>query len=207
MSEHEPTRREQLVQHVRNKDAEALADFIEETRHQLNAFIEKQLSDQLRRKITADDIFQDVSVNAVSSLDDIDLSDRDPFAWLCQLAERRIIDAHRRYFGAKKRDAKREVALSAGGSNDNSDGLIGLLVSSITSPSKVFSRQIREQKLLAALDELGEDQKNALIMRYVDNLPSKQIAAKLEKTDAAVRVMLTRSLKKLGEILGEEPHA
>ena len=33
-------------------------------------------------------------------------------------------------------------------------------------------------------------------MRYVENLPSKQVAERLGKTDAAVRVMLTRSLKR-----------
>jgi len=33
-------------------------------------------------------------------------------------------------------------------------------------------------------------------------LPSKEIAEKLGKSDAAVRVMLTRSLKKLQEMLG-----
>jgi RNA polymerase sigma-70 factor (ECF subfamily) len=41
-------------------------------------------------------------------------------------------------------------------------------------------------------------------MRYVENLPSKQIAEKLKKTDAAVRVMLTRSLKKLQELLADD---
>jgi RNA polymerase sigma-70 factor (ECF subfamily) len=41
-------------------------------------------------------------------------------------------------------------------------------------------------------------------MRYVENLPSKQIADKLGKTDAAVRVMLTRSLKKLQDLLGDD---
>ena len=41
-------------------------------------------------------------------------------------------------------------------------------------------------------------------MRYVENLPSKEIAQRLGKTDGAVRVMLTRSLSKLQELLGTE---
>ena len=39
-------------------------------------------------------------------------------------------------------------------------------------------------------------------MRYVENLPSKEIASRLGKTDGATRVLLTRSLAKLQAILG-----
>ena len=53
------------------------------------------------------------------------------------------------------------------------------------------------------LEKLPEEQREALRLRYVENLPSKQIAEQLGKTDAAVRVMLTRSLKKLQELLGD----
>jgi RNA polymerase sigma-70 factor (ECF subfamily) len=63
---------------------------------------------------------------------------------------------------------------------------------------------VREARLMDAIGKLPEEQREALRMRYVENLPSKQIAEKLGKTDAAVRVMLTRSLKKLQTILLED---
>lgn len=198
-----PESREQLAERVRAKDPEALAAFIETVRYQLMAFIERQLGAGLRRKVEADDIFQEVSAEAVRSLKDIDLADRDPFGWLCQVAERRIVDAHRHFFGAQKRDAGREVGLGSPG-DSNSPGLLNLLVASMTTPSAAFSRNVREARLLDALAELPKDQREALRMRYIENLPSKQIAEKLGRTDAAVRVMLTRSLKKLQTILGVE---
>jgi len=198
-------KRDQLVEKVREGDADALASYIEEMRHQLMAFIQKKLGDGLRRKVEPDDIFQEVSVDAVRSFADVDLSERDPFSWLCQVAERRIVDAHRHFFGAQKRDAGREVGLGAGGGEEGG-GLINMLVNSMTTPSKAFSRNAREMKLAAALAELPEMQRDALRMRYVENKPSKEIAEELGKSDASVRVMLSRSLKKLQEILGEEPH-
>ena len=79
-----------------------------------------------------------------------------------------------------------------------------MLVNSMTTPSQAFSRNAREEKLLAALSELPEMQREALRMRYVESLPTKQIAEKLGKTDGALRVMLTRSLKKLEEIMAPE---
>ena len=55
-----------------------------------------------------------------------------------------------------------------------------------------------------ALGSLPEDQREALRLRYVDGLPTKDIAQRLRKTDGAVRVMLTRSLDKLQQILGTD---
>lgn len=188
---------------LKRHDADALAEFIQGHRPQLMAFIERQLGTALRRKVEPDDVFQETSAEAVRALPTTELGDRDPFSWLCQIAERRIIDLHRRFFDAQKRDAGREVPLgSGGGSESRQAGLINMLVASMTTPSQAFSRNAREANLNAALQKLPEEQREALRLRYVENLPSKEIAAKIGKTDAAVRVMLTRSLKKLQELLG-----
>ena len=198
-----------LLPKIQAGDVNALARFIEQRRPQLTAYIERELGTALRRKVEPDDVFQEMSAEAVRALPTTTLGDRDPFSWLCQIAERRIIDLHRRHFGAQKRDAGREVSLgSPGGSTGEGGtqqgGLINLLVASMTTPSQAFSRNAREACLLRALDKLPGDQREALRLRYIENLPSKQIAEKIGKSDAAVRVMLTRSLKKLHELLADE---
>lgn len=190
-----------LQARIRSRDAEALAEFVEAHRPQLMAFIERQLGAALRRKVEPEDVFQETSAEAVRALATAELGDREIFSWLCQIAERRIIDLARRFFGAKKRDAGREVPLGAGGDDTERPGLINMLVASMTTPSKAFSRNAREAKLQAAIEKLPEQQRDALRMRYVENLPSKEIADRLGKSDAAIRVMLTRSLKKLQELL------
>ncbi len=195
-----------LVARVVNRDQDALAQYIEANRWRLMAFIERQLGGALRRKVEPDDIFQETSADAVRALPDMDLAGREPFSWLCQIAERRIVDAHRRFFGAQKRDAGKEVPLGQQRGGTSNVGLIDMLVASMTTPSQAFSRNAREARLMDALDQLPNDQRDALRMRYLENLPSKQIAEKLGKTDAAVRVMLTRSLKKLQTILIMEGH-
>ncbi|MDZ4780007.1 MAG: sigma-70 family RNA polymerase sigma factor [Planctomycetia bacterium] len=201
--EDEATAIQQLVERVRRADTAALADYVQAKRPQLLGFIEKQLSAALRRKVDPEDLVQEISADAFRALAQVDLAERDPFSWLCQIAERRIIDAHRRYFGAQKRDAGREVQLQ-GGADSSQSPLVDLLIVSMTSPSSAFSRNQRENLLLAALDKLPGEQRDALRMRYIENLPSKEIAERLNKSDVAVRVMLTRSLKKLQELLGPE---
>jgi RNA polymerase sigma-70 factor (ECF subfamily) len=197
---------DEAIRRIHERDVQALAGFITAHRPQLMAFIERQLGAALRRKIEPDDVFQEASAEAVRALPMAELGDRDPFSWMCQIAEHRIIDLHRRHFGAQKRDAAREVSLgSPGGTDSQPAGLINLLVASLTTPSQAFSRNAREARLLEALNKLPSDQQSALRMRYIEDLPSKQIAERLGKSDAAVRVMLTRSLKKLHELLGDEP--
>src|SRR5258707_2747722 len=106
------------VARIYKRDTQALAEFLVAHRPQLMAFIERQLGGALRRKIEPDDVFQETSAEAVRSLPTVELGDRDPFSWLCQIAEHRIIDLHRRFFGAQKRDAAREVPLGAGGGSE-----------------------------------------------------------------------------------------
>lgn len=192
-----------LVARIQQRDTQALGDYIELMRRPLLVFIERHMGDGLRRKVEPDDIFQELSADALRSLGQYDLADRDPFGWLCQIAERRIIDAHRRYFGAQKRAAGREVSIHGhGGSADTSRaGLVDLLVASMTSASRAVSRDEKQLKMLAALENLPVDQQEAVRLRYLEGWPSKQIAERLGKTDGAVRVMLTRALAKLQTLL------
>jgi len=192
-------REEQLLAGIRTKDANALASFIELKRHALLAYIERRLGFGLRKKVEAEDMLQELSAEAVRSLPVIDLAERDPFSWLCQLAERRIVDAHRR-FSSQKRDAGKELALDAP-ADASHGGLVNLLVASMTTASQAFSRDVRQMQLLAAMSALPEEAREALRLRYIENLPSKEIAAQLNKTDGAVRVLLTRSLAKLQQLL------
>jgi RNA polymerase sigma-70 factor (ECF subfamily) len=190
-----------LIQRIRRRDPVALGLFIEAKRGGLLAYIDRETGTALRRKIEPEDILQELSVDAVKSLAAIDLESADLFGWLCQIAKRRIIDAHRRFFDAEKRNAGRETPLD---SHDTQHvGLIDLLVVSMTSPSQAFSRNQREFRLQRALEDLPPECREALRLRYVEGLPSKEIAARFGKSDGAVRVMLTRSIKKLQTLLGD----
>jgi RNA polymerase sigma-70 factor (ECF subfamily) len=193
-----------LTQQVRNRDVAALAEYVDAHRRPLLAFIDRQLGPALRRKVEVEDILQELSVEAVRALPEAELGDRNVFGWLCQLAERRIIDAHRRFFSAQKRDAGREVSLGTPGGDTEHGAIIDLLVASMTTPTQALSRNMKEVKLLEALATLPEDQREALRLRYVEGLASKDIAARLGKSDGSIRVMLSRALARLNQILGPD---
>jgi RNA polymerase sigma-70 factor (ECF subfamily) len=195
---------ESLEDRIRRQDESALVEFIAANRPQLLAFITKNMREALRSKIEPEDILQEVSLDAVRSLPKFELGDREPFSWLCQIADRRIIDAHRRLFGAQKRSADREIALDRRSDDDQRGRLINMLVASMTSPSAAFSRDQKHIQLATAIDSLSDECRDALRMRYVENRPTKEIAKSLGKSDGAVRVMLTRTLHKLQDLLGPD---
>jgi len=192
-----------LVKGISEGDVDSLAKFLDVNQKQLMAYIHRRLGDGLRKKVEVEDIFQEVSAEAVRALSPEVPGDREPFSWLCQVAERKIVDAHRHHFEAKKRDAKKERALDARPSGGNELGLVNMLVKSMTTPSAAFSRDARERRLYEAMGNLKEEQREAIRLKYLENKPSKEIAEALGKSDAAVRVMLTRAMRQLHELLAE----
>ena len=193
-----------IVEQVRGGDVAALGKYLEAHQLQLLAYFCRRLGPALQAKVEPDDILQETWTEAVRSLTPELPGEREPFSWLCQLAEHKIIDAHRHHFAAQKRDAGRERSLDQRAGNTQGAGFVNLLVNSMTTPSQAFSRNARELRLQTALAELSKEQRNAVRMKYVESLPSKQIAAALGKSDAAVRVMLTRTIKQLQGLLEEE---
>lgn len=183
---------------------EDLAAFIESHRRQLLAYADRNIGPALRTRVEPEDIVQEVVVSALSAIDQFQVEGRDPFRLLCQLAEQRIIDAHRHHVGAQKRSAAREVSMDAPVAGGDGFGFINMLVASITSPSQAFSRDQKEFQLQQAIAELNDEQREILRLRFVEGLPTKDIAERIGKSDGAIRVTLTRTVAHLQEILAIE---
>lgn len=202
MSEHEDD--PELLKGISEGRVDSLASFLDVNRRQLMAFISRRLGEGLRRKVEVEDIFQEVSAEAIRSLTPEFPGERDPFSWLCHVSERKIVDAHRHHFDAQKRDAGKERALDARSAGGGEVGLVNMLVKSMTTPSAAFSRNAKEGRMMEAISSLSEDQQTAIRLKYIESKPSKEIAEAIGKSDAAVRVMLTRTMKQLHELLAED---
>jgi len=156
--------------------------------------------------VELDDLFQEVSRSAITALPKISKEQLDVDAWLDQLSRRRIVDAYRRHFAASKRSAGRNKIFSqmVEGDDISGQGFEQMLIASMTSPSMAVSRNWRVARLQhEAIAELDEQQRQILELRYVQGLPTAEIAQQLGKTDGAVRVALSRIVTRLQTLLAE----
>jgi RNA polymerase sigma-70 factor (ECF subfamily) len=181
-----------------------LATWAEAERPRLLAIVHQKTSSLLRAKIEEEDILQEAISRGIKSYPHDPFQAESVMPWFLQVVNNTIIDLHRHHVGAQKRDASREVsANSAGKASGNDAQLADILLSSITSPSQVFSKQFRIDRLQESIRELPEEARLAVQWRYMEGLSSIQIAKRLNKSDGAIRVLLSRSLKKLEEALAD----
>ncbi len=186
---------------IRWDDPEAVAACVERLRPRLLEFIARRMSAALRQRVDPDDIAQEVSLAAVRPAGAPPLA-REAYGWLCHVAEQRIIDTHRRLLATAKRGSGRVASIDALGAGDSTGGgLASILAASITSPSMAMSREAKEARLNAAVAALPDLQREAIRLRYVEGLATRDIAERLGKSDVAIRVMLSRTIKLLEERL------
>jgi RNA polymerase sigma-70 factor (ECF subfamily) len=123
-------------------------------------------------------------------------------AWLKQILRREVIDAYR-HRRRLKRDVHREVPLEAevDGSFSRMNGCLAAVESS---PSQRVSREEEMVSLACAIAQLPEAQREAVVLHHLQGATLAEVAAKLQRTEAAVAGLLHRGMKQLRELL-EEP--
>lgn len=196
------TANDALAERVKARDAQALAELIDAERNRLVGFTKSIMSAKLLTMVEPEDLIQEVAAAALAGLETAPLDRYEPLQWLQELCRRRVVDAHRFHFGAQRRDAGRVQSMHAAG-DDGAGGFEAFLAASITSPSAAFSRDVRVQRMHEAVGGLSDEARTAIHMRYAEGLPTKEIAAKLGKTDVAIRVLLSRSVRVLEQQLDD----
>lgn len=178
-----------------------MVQFIESRKTDLMILIRSKVGSGLRSKVELEDIYQELCQTAVENFREVKFDERGPFGWLVELVSRKVVDL-KRGFQTQKRDLTKEVGIHNGGSNDQVE-LANILVASITSPSKAFSRKQKQIQIHAAIDGLTAEQKTVLHLRFAKGLDTRQIAERVGKTDGATRVLISRSLARIRDCVGQ----
>ncbi|MEX0702557.1 MAG: sigma-70 family RNA polymerase sigma factor [Planctomycetales bacterium] len=198
---------QRLLGEVRDGAAHAVDRLIERHRPALRRLVQARLDRAVQRRVDASDVVQDVLVEAHRRLDDYLRDPRMPFhLWLRHLAQDRIIDMHRRHRAAQRRSVDREQPLHSPQFADRSSlDLAAALRDHELTPAAATIRRELEQRFLAALDELGEDDREIILMRHFEHLGNGEAAAALGISPPAAGMRYLRALRRLRAILGEPP--
>lgn len=173
---------------------------LERFREYLILLARSQLDAQLQRKVDASDIVQQTLLEAHRKRDMFrGQSDAELAGWLRQILATSLANAIQALNYAK-RDVARERSLQAQ-LDRSSARLETWLAAEQSSPSQHALQQELVLRLAAALTELTDGQREALVLRYFHDWPLTDIAERLGITAPSVVKLMQRGSQRLREIL------
>lgn len=196
---------QELLRQAKAGDAAAINHLMDRHRDSLWQMIHLRMDRAIAGRVDASDVVQDVLWEASRRLEDYIKEPAMPFhLWLRQLAKDRMVDMHRRHRGAQRRSVDRENPLQAPpGPEASGFDWGGQLADGELTPAAANIRRELEQRFLAALEQLEDDDRDIILMRHYEHLGNGEVASALNITPAAAGMRHLRALKKLRTILGE----
>jgi RNA polymerase sigma-70 factor (ECF subfamily) len=159
-----------------------------------------QLDPRLRRRLDSSDLVQETLLKAHKGLDQFrGTTEAELIAWLQEILGNVVVDAFRRET-AQRRDPALEQSLHTV-LEESSARLEALLVSRELSPGEGVERHEVLRRIAAALEQLPEDQRDAVVLRDMMGTPVAEIADRLGRTEKSVAGLLQRGRRRLRELL------
>ncbi|MCJ7425744.1 MAG: sigma-70 family RNA polymerase sigma factor [Dehalococcoidales bacterium] len=158
---------ESLVQRAKNNDQEAFAQLYEEHFDKIYRYLALRIGNEME----AEDMTQQVFLNALQSISSFRWKGVPFSAWLYRIAHNQAVDHLRKN---KKRST---VPL------DES------LASSGDSPPSAAERKMDIEQLLAATRRLTEAQREVISLRFTSELSIAQVAGIMGKSEGAVKAL------------------
>ena len=196
---------QQLLSAAGNGEGEAVNSLMNRHRDAVRKMVNVRLDKAVAARVDASDVVQDVLLEASQRLDDYINSPSMPFhLWLRQLAKDRLIDMHRRHRAAQRRSVDREKRLNASYSDQSSLDLAGQLRDHELTPAAATIRRELETRFLTALQDLGDDDREIILMRHQEHLTNTEVAEALGLSQPAAGMRYLRALRRLRDVLGSD---
>ncbi|TWU08268.1 RNA polymerase sigma factor CnrH [Stieleria varia] len=199
---------ESLLSAARGGDTEAINRLLEKHRDAIRRLVQLRLDRKVQRRVDVSDVVQDVMVEASGRLQKyLDDPAMAFHLWLRQIAWDRIIDTYRRHRVSAKRNMDREQPMAAPAGSDQStmELAVQLCDPAMTPATAATQREITE-KVEEAIDRLGEQDQEIIVMRHYEHLSNQEIAEALGLNPPAASMRYLRALRRLKELLQDGDH-
>ncbi len=181
---------------ARAGDAEALGQLLNGYRPYVRLLVRALRRGRIPERLDDSDLIQDALVEVNRHFGRFSGSVTAEFtAWLRVIVLRAAGHTLRSHLGTGKRDGGREEA---------GDVVLRWLVIADSTPSQQAIQHEQTARLADALARLPADMQEVLLGRHSDELSHAVLAERLGRTEAAVRVLYTRALRRLREACGED---
>src|SRR5262245_12434857 len=189
---------------AREGQGEALAEILEAYRNYLRLIASTCFERELRGKADPSDVVQEALVKVHQNFHQFrGATERELLGWMRAIVARLLTDLHRRFLTGPEHAVGRERSIEEVLTR-SSLILEGAFAARDDSPSARASNRERSVVLADALAQLDPDDREVITLRTLLGLPWDDVAARMDRSPDAVRMLWTRSVRRLGDVLGEE---
>lgn len=198
---------DEILARAARGDPSARAQLLEQHRDRLKRMVALRLDRRVLKRVDPSDIIQETLIQANHKLDEYLRQQPIPFyPWLRQLAWDQLVTAYRRHVVAHRRSTIREDFVP-----DLSDESVAELATFLCDlseePLRKLLRAEAQGRLRDALSQLAEQDREILVLRYLEQLSTADTAAILKLGLSAVKMRHLRAIERLRELLGNQPLA
>ncbi len=189
-----PTSTFRLLEKAKSGDSQALSLAFEKYRRRLAVLVYFKLSPGGRESSEVEDLVQETLLRAFRDISGFSYQSPGSFMrWLSSIADHVIIDRVR----YRNRDCRAgEDVRFRSESNP-----LGPEPADSRTPSRVFAQQEAVERLLMArLNELPEDYRQAILMAKIEGISTAEMAERLGKSREAVALLVYRAVKRFRTI-------
>jgi len=190
-------RTEELFDKAKAGDGAAMKDLLVHYLPSLREFVAARMSPLLRAREASEDVVQSTCREVLAGLARFEFRGEDAFRGWLFTAVLNKVQKRERDLRARRRDPRLEQPLGETPSRSEPPALQ-------PTPSQAVIATEQRRRLENAIAALPEDYRTVLSLARLAQLPRAEIAARLGRSEASVRSLLTRALQALGEQLAAD---
>jgi RNA polymerase sigma-70 factor (TIGR02952 family) len=172
-----------LVRQAQEGDAEAFGRLYDHYVTMVYRYVYHRVGD----RATAEDVTSETFVRALRRIDSLSFQGRDVGAWLVTIARNIVLDH------VKSSRYRLEVATADMRDADRAtDG-----------PEDAVVAHLTNRELLACVQQLGSEQQECIVLRFIHGLSVSETAAIMGKKDGAIKALQHRAVRRLAGLVPE----
>jgi len=172
-----------------------------EHEHRLRVLARLEIARRFGGKFDPSDVVQQTLMEAWQGWERMQARDEPQrIAWLRQILAHQLARFVRHHEGTQMRDIARERSIELS-IDQSARRLDAFLIAQDPSPSQVVAAQEQLERLAEVLERLPDDYRQVILLRNLQELSHQEVAERMGRSEAAVRMLWLRALAALSAAL------
>jgi len=196
-----------LLPSAREGDRQSIGELLTHYRNYLMLLATTQIQRRLQPRVSPSDLVQETMLRAHRHFAQFNgQTEKELLAWLREILVTRLARFVEQHLLAAKRDIRREISIERfGAACEQSSSRLRLVLHAAGDPPSAGAQHgERSVKLADLLAQLPERYRDVLVLRNIQGLAFEEVAARLERSPGATRMLWLRAIEKLRTLYRRE---